>query len=150
MRINEQRKSLQGYFSQEIFSKTVYDIARKRLIHIYEITKHDKVPSEEDIEQYIQSHYSELSQLTNEAIEDLVKKILPDENFVTKVFRTVFDLGILSVFLIPVLYVCARYAINEYKATEAISECADGIVACIFVLILLCFSIYSYFKNKFN
>lgn len=151
MQLDKQREKVLGYLSTKIFGETIYNIAKAKLTIIYKITKHNKIPSDEEINQYIEDNYTELSKLTNEAIEQLVKEILPDENFITKskrAFHILFDLGILSIFLFPVLYVCARYAINKYKVNDAITECADGVVAVLLVLMLLGFSIYSYFKNR--
>ena len=41
-----------------------------------------------------------------------------------KAFQIFFDLDVLSI-LLPVLYVCVRYSIIEYKESNTITECAD-------------------------
>lgn len=85
----------------------------------------------------IRDNFDHLNSETNKAIEQLVKEILPDDDFKTKAkkaFQIFFDLDVLAI-LLPVLYVCVRYSIIEYKESNTITECADGIVASIFVLL---------------
>ena len=151
MKLKEQRKRLNDYLNSIIFSKTLLDIARSKLSVIHKLTNREQPPSESEVYQYVQDHFTELHQQTGKAIDELVKEILPDETFVTKMknaFQMMCDLGILSALLLPVLYVCTRYSLNEYKSAESLTECADGVVSRLFVLLLLGFSIHSYFKNK--
>ncbi|MGN0903051.1 MAG: hypothetical protein ACI4M9_07185 [Succinivibrio sp.] len=151
MNLAEQRQRLLDYLHSKIFHKTIYDIAKKRLILVNLAVKDDTEPSLEEIKQYIRDHYDELQAHTETTLKDLVKEILPDEGIMGKIKRgcqLLLDLGILSVLLLPVLYVCVKYSIIKYHESGAISECADGIISCIFVLFLLGFSIYGYFRNK--
>lgn len=151
MNLAEQRKRLHDYLNSVIFNDTIYSIAKKRLEAIYLHYKSAKEPSNDDVVVYIRDHYDELQQYTNKTIEQLVKEILPDDNFVSKIkrgFQVLWDLGVLSILLIPILYVCARYLIIEYRTADNINECADGLVACLFIFLLLGFSIYGYFRNK--
>lgn len=150
MKLSEQRTRLRGYIYSQSYRNILTAIATKELSSIYKISKNEAPLTESDISNYIRDNFDHLNSETNKAIEQLVKEILPDDDFKTKAkkaFQIFFDLDVLSI-LLPVLYVCVRYSIIEYKESNTITECADGIVASIFVLLLLSFSTYYYFKNK--
>lgn len=150
MKLSEQRTRLRWYIYSQSYRNILTAIATKELSSIYKISKNEAPLTESDISNYIRDNFDHLNSETNKAIEQLVKEILPDDDFKTKAkkaFQIFFDLDVLAI-LLPVLYVCVRYSIIEYKESNTITECSDGIVASIFVLLLLSFSTYYYFKNK--
>ena len=151
MKLSEQRTRLRGYIYSQSYRNILTAIATKELSSIYKISKNEAPLTESDISNYIRDNFDHLNSETNKAIEQLVKEILPDDDFKTKAkkaFQIFFDLDVLAILLLPVLYVCGRYSIIEDKESNTITEGADGIVASIFVLLLLSFSTYYYFKNK--
>ena len=59
-------------------------IATKELSSIYKISKNEAPLTESDISNYIRDNFDHLNSETNKAIEQLVKEILPDDDFKTK------------------------------------------------------------------
>lgn len=84
MKLSEQRTRLRGYIYSQSYRNILTTIATKELSSIYKISKNEAPLTESNISNYIRDNFDHLNSETNKAIEQLVKEILPDDDFKTK------------------------------------------------------------------
>ena len=92
MKLSEQRTRLRGYIYSQSYSNILVSIATKELFTIYKLSKNESAPTEGDISNYIRGNFDHLNVEANKAIDQLVKEILPDDDFNPKISVIVLTL----------------------------------------------------------
>lgn len=99
--------------------------------------------TKDEINEYIQQHYSDLKRKSEQDLEDTARQLVAEHRFL----EVLKDLGALSLILVPPMYPLVRHMLtlmNEHP--EDLTE----ISACVISLFLLALPIIGYFRSLFR
>lgn len=128
----------------DIQKKVIRDLAIKELLKIKQCSNDNKPTTDDELKAYIKDHFKDLKANSETVILELSQKILPDS--VTKYFFKQF--GLITVFLVPPLYVCIDYTVNYLKDGSDLKKAVAGFVSSLLILALMISSALASILNK--
>ena len=100
----------------------------------------------DELKEYIKANYQALKSDSDKIIFELSKEILPTSVF--KYFLKQF--GLISLFLVPPLYICIDYTITALKVDDELTKAVAGIASSLLILALMISSVLASILNKAN
>ena len=128
----------------DIQKKVIRDLAIKELLKIKQCSNDNKPTTDDELKAYIKDHFKDLKANSETVILELSQKILPDS--VTKYFLKQF--GLITVFLVPPLYVCIDYTVNYLNDGSDLKKAVAGFVSSLLILALMISSALASILNK--
>ena len=128
----------------DIQKKVIRDLAIKELLKIKQCSNDNKPTTDDELKAYIKDHFKDLKANSETVILELSQKILPDS--VTKYFFKQF--GLITVFLVPPLYICIDYTIKYLKDGSDLTKAVAGFVSSLLILALMISSALASIINK--